>query len=313
MKIAEFEEKQYEIPLVHEIAASSARVYPVGQVLEELVGYDVALVPGDPRIWELLDTGMPAGALLTPGLWAPFARVPAAEDLPPRLVSLILQFKRPQYLDHWRAGQYDYWHGGYFRFYLDDDQQSRLQTLEGRVEPNALVRYAAAAFVEYRLLCDYAERRSVSENSTFVAPSQVAGHRLWSYASPGTIGYANPEGVALECDTIETLIGRARDQAEPMTLREHVRRLARGTTPRPECARASGSACSRATRNRAQKRARPPLIGLPLRPLRLLVVRRGSCLPSGDTETNPGEAHSNEGLHERAFDLMKPNEPTRTR
>jgi hypothetical protein len=226
LKVAEFEEKQYEMPLVHELAAGSPHVYPAGQVLEELVGYDVALMPGDGAIWKLLDVGAPSGALLSPSLWMPFERRPREEELPALFVSLILQFKRPQYLDHWRAGQYEYWQGGYFRFRLDAEQQLRLQSLEVGVASDALVRYAAAAFVEYLALCRHTEAGTLAANSTFVSPGVLAGHRLWSYASPGAKGYANPEGEEVSSDTVETLLVAAAERTRRQTLREHVHALA---------------------------------------------------------------------------------------
>jgi hypothetical protein len=157
-----------------------------------------------------------------------FARRPKDEALPPRLVSLILQFKRPQYLDHWSAGQYDHWRGGYFRFHLEPKQQLRLESLEAGVGSDALVRYAAAAFVEYHSLCQHTEAHTLASSSTFVSPGVLAGHRLWSYPGPGTEGYANPEGEALPGDTIETLLTSAAEQARRKTLREHVRSLATG-------------------------------------------------------------------------------------
>jgi hypothetical protein len=155
---------------VAELAAGSARIYPAGQVLERLVGYDVALDPGHAAIWQLLGTGMPAGVVLTPSLWAGFAQKPGPDDLPQSCVSLMLQFKRPQYLDHWRAGQYDHWRRGYFRFHLADDQHARLESLERGVSGDALVRYAAPAFVAYNLLCHYTEAKEVCAHSTFVSP-----------------------------------------------------------------------------------------------------------------------------------------------
>jgi hypothetical protein len=56
-----FEEKQYEEGLTLELAAGSTAVFPSGQVLEALVGYDVALAPGDPKVWQLIGSGVPAG------------------------------------------------------------------------------------------------------------------------------------------------------------------------------------------------------------------------------------------------------------
>jgi hypothetical protein len=73
----------------------------------------------------------------------------------------------------------------------------------------------------------------VAENSTFVAPQVLRGHRLWSYARPGTVGYVNPEGVEAGGDTAETLIASLRDSTTHQTLDEHVRDLAQGAGAEP--------------------------------------------------------------------------------
>jgi hypothetical protein len=225
MDVAQFEEKQYETGLLFELAGTSPDFFPSGQALEAALGYDFALSPGDSRIWGLLDAGLPPGIVLTPSLW-PSGRRPDANRLPPNVVSLIVQAKRPQYLDHWRAGQHHHWRGPYFRFHLDQSQQGTLAHLERRVARAALVRYACAAFVEYSALIRHQLRRTLAQNSTFVAPGALVGHRLWSYAGPGTTGYANPEGQVAEADSLESLLATARATAARQSLAEHFHSLA---------------------------------------------------------------------------------------
>jgi hypothetical protein len=226
MDIPEFEEKQYEGALSHELAAGQPTAYASGQVLEALVGYDLALYPGEPKIWDLLDEGFPPGALLSSGLWSTAPRQPLDADLPQDLVSLILQVKRPHRLDHWRAGQHHYWKGPYFRFYVEEAQQAQLAALERSLASRALVRYGAAAFLTYDQLYAHQRSRGLADHSAFVSPRALVGHRLWSYARPGTHGYANPEGERAEADTWETLNNRAREIATSQTIIEHVRELA---------------------------------------------------------------------------------------
>ena len=50
----------------------------------------------------------------------------------------------------------------------------------------------------------------------------LAGHRLWSYADPGTAGYVNPEGMDAEGDTRETLLLRARSTVEMLRDENHM-------------------------------------------------------------------------------------------
>lgn len=231
MEYADFEEKQYESALSQELTAGHPTAYPSGQVLEALVGYDVALRPGGKRIWELLDAGFPPGALLSAGLWAACDKQPSDADLPEDTVSLILQMKRPHRLDHWRAGQHHFWKGPYFRFYIFEDQHAQLGALETAVRGRALVRYASPAFLTFAALYRYQRNRTIADESTFVSPSVLTGHRLWSYAGPGTKGFANPEGEPAPADTRETLLGAAGRIAERATLREHVAGLAAALPP----------------------------------------------------------------------------------
>jgi hypothetical protein len=60
-------------------------------------------------------------------------------------VTLVLQFKRPEYLYGATAGQWRFWHQPYFRFARLTEQQRVLATLERNAGENALVRYAAPA------------------------------------------------------------------------------------------------------------------------------------------------------------------------
>lgn len=226
MERSEFEEKQYEFAALWEIAAGSTAVFPSGQVLESLVGYDAALSPGPSPIWSMLGTSQPTGIPLTPALWLPFADLPPAAKLPSRLVSLILQFKTSEFTDHWRAGQYHYWKGGYYRFRLRSEQQERLETLEGNVKGKALVRYAAPAFLHYSDLLHLASTGNVCDQSAFVSAARLTGHRLWSYAGPGTHGFANPEGEETPADTFESLLGLLESEATPQNLAEYVLGLA---------------------------------------------------------------------------------------
>jgi hypothetical protein len=227
MEFAEFEEKQFEIALITELAAGQPTAYPSGQVLEALVGYDVALHPGDPKIWDLLEVGFPPGIVLSPGLWSRSPNRPPTADLPQDLVSLILQVKRPCLLNHFRAGQHHYWRGPYYRFQIEGDQQGQLAALEAGAAGRALVRYASAAFLTMGVLYEHQRERVIAEHSSFVAPSTLSGHRLWTYARPGTTGYANPDqGLEAPSDTRETLFARAAESITHESIATHVQELA---------------------------------------------------------------------------------------
>ena len=70
MPVAEFEEKQYETPANIELGVQHAAVFAAGQVLEAVVGYDVAAhPPQNAPIWRLVGVNAPPGLRLVPNLW----------------------------------------------------------------------------------------------------------------------------------------------------------------------------------------------------------------------------------------------------
>jgi hypothetical protein len=217
----EFEEKQFETACLFELV-DGPFVFSSGQVLEKLVGYDAALRVSSKSVWHFLGLPPPPGVRLQPDFWLPFPNLPPADRLPSKLVSLLLQFKRPHYLDDGRAGQYGYWGGGYFRFHIEKGQQSRLEVVETAVGTKAAVRYSAPAFLKYSQLQDFAEKGAIARNSTFVSPAALSHHRLWSYVQSGTVGYANPDGEEVEAVSFDSLRSHLEEIAHPESLLDHV-------------------------------------------------------------------------------------------
>src|SRR5690606_24470496 len=125
MPTAEFEEKQYEQPANIELGLRHAAVFPAGQVLEAVVGYDVAAnQPQNAPIWRLMGiNNVPTGLALVPNLWQRASVQPKPAELPSHYVSLILQYKRPQYLTTSIALQWGRWGVPYYRFTIDQAQQ----------------------------------------------------------------------------------------------------------------------------------------------------------------------------------------------
>jgi hypothetical protein len=222
-----FEEKQYDNALQQELADGLPRCYPSAPVIEGILAYDFAIDPGDRRIWDILGLSRPSGLVLTPDLWAGGKQQPPPDRLPSRVVSLIIQAKRAVGLNHWRAGQYDYWRGPYFRFGLDTGQQRILEGVEQRATPRAVIRYAAPAFTAWADFERHYETQNLAAMSTFVSPLRLTGHSVWTYSGPGLAGYANPEGEEIETDSSETMLEAALEAAsEPP--RDHI--LALGQT-----------------------------------------------------------------------------------
>lgn len=198
MAVAEFEEKSYEIAACAELARGVGpelgQVFAPGQVLEERLGYDAAAsVPQDHELWTVLDTPRPAGVRLLPEFWSGGKR-PRQQQLPSSVVSLILQFKRPEYLRSAAAAQWRYWHQPYYRFARRDPQHHVLRRLERSVDDRVCVRYAAPAFWRWGELEGAQLDGGVLRRSGFVAPQALDRHRAWTYVRPGSDGRANPQG-----------------------------------------------------------------------------------------------------------------------
>jgi len=195
MARATFEEKEYESAALGELmcpaGGASSFAMSAGQVLERVVGYDAAAAPSPAHVvWRILRMPRPSGVRLLPTMWQPQPQ-PDGARLPRTPVTLVLQFKRPEYMFGPAARQWRLWHRPYYRFELRPGQQRVLSTLEGNAGLDVLVRYAAPAFWQRGDLEAAHLRREVLGQSGFVSPQELKGHRWWTYLGPGIDGQAN--------------------------------------------------------------------------------------------------------------------------
>ena len=188
-----------------------------GQVLEKIVGYDAAAAPSASHVvWRMMQLPRPPGVRLLPSLWAPGV-IPSADRLPATPVTLVLQFKRPEYLYGASAQQWRFWGQPYFRFRREAEQQRVLYTLERSVGDDAVVRYAAPAFWRRGELEAAHLRRQVIEQSGFVRPSRLARHKWWTYLRPGIDGRANERGTRALFEARDDLISNLFARVERST------------------------------------------------------------------------------------------------
>jgi hypothetical protein len=233
--IAQFWEKEFETSFGIELAEGGGYVLSSSQVLEKIVGYDAAAHPvASNVIWQILSVPRPRGLRLVEPHWRP-GRLPASTQLPSRPVSLILQYKRPEFLYGARAKQWSLWHAPYFRFTRNAAQHQILRRLQTRLGSDALVRYVAPAFWTR---ADYEYRHVVRQTiagSGFVSPRRLGSHRVWTYQQPGSDGIPNPRGRPLRFESFSDLAGRFYELREtsqalvpfddPDLLRAHVERM----------------------------------------------------------------------------------------
>ncbi|WCB95670.1 hypothetical protein DSM104299_04419 [Baekduia alba] len=223
MTWAEFEEKEFEVAAAVELAHSATGYGPVfssGQVLEKLLGYDAtAAPPADHLIWQILAVPRPRGVTLISGYWQAGMRPPASK-LPTAPISLVLQYKRPEYLYGARAKQWRLWYEPYLRFTIAARQQSVLLRLDRQLGSEALVRYAAPAFWRRGEFDAALLSRSVLTQTGFVSPERLSGHRVWTYVAPGQNGRANPGGKPTRFELLGELLG-SRERARLQSTRGH--------------------------------------------------------------------------------------------
>lgn len=206
---AEFEEKEFEIAFAVELGSGKhpAPVFSSGVVAEKVLGYDAAANPQHQhQIWRLLKIERPKGVRLFPDHWHS-GQPPETDQLPVSPISIILQYKRPEYLRGSAARQWNQWRAPYFRIARSDEQHSILRRIERTLGSEATVRYAAPAFhkrgeYENAVLC-----RQLIQKTGFVSPVSLGSHKVWTYREPGTNGFANPDGRAQRFDTVQDLFG----------------------------------------------------------------------------------------------------------
>jgi hypothetical protein len=187
-----FEEKQYEQPLNYELAWRR-NVIPAGQVFENSVAIDAAIFSRNPKFWDLWKTAgstsaWRSGLILTPELWDNVERKLNEADFPKFKFNLLVQHKRPEYIKSRAGSEYSYWNQPYFRYDLEQDQQGILYTLEKRVSSEAIVVYACPSFWTKKELFKFMHGSKLVENSNFVQPSILQGHKRYAFVAAGNIG-----------------------------------------------------------------------------------------------------------------------------
>ena len=193
MQKAEFEEKDHEGPLYRELLMSSHRFATPGQVFENAFGIDAALEAEHPLFWDFFGFhDVPAGINLPDYRWGwVWRRYGRQRDLPSFPVNLLIQAKRPDYLQGKRSDFADRGIAAhYWRIKTEDHQQEMLERLERQFHGRCLVVYAGAAFHTLADLYRYTEAEKIVENSSFVRPLRMVNHKSWNYDSPGSIGIA---------------------------------------------------------------------------------------------------------------------------
>lgn len=204
--LSEFEEKQYEQHLNIELLQGSNLIFPPGQHLENVLGFDAALFTRNKNFWRHFLGGYPwyrrfFRSYLN-GMYFPKDAYELEDafnnDFPQFKFNAFIQHKRPERMIKDTAAEWDSWNQEYYRYKVLDHQQSTLEILEANVGDQGVVTYASPAFHTKQEFWDVHKSQSFIQNSNFCQPSKLTGHKAYTYISPGTNGIAHSEPEKVE-------------------------------------------------------------------------------------------------------------------
>jgi hypothetical protein len=202
---SEFEEKTYEQHLTSELVHARRLFFPPGQVLEDIVGFDVALRTSNRTFWALFPHMYPAwramlflapsGAQLNGRWWHELER--EVEYFPKFKFNCFVQAKRPDRMVRSDAAEFSCWNRPYFRYETFPSQQRALESLAQKVSGKAVVVYACPAFHTYSELWAAIRAAQLVKQSNFCEVAQLSGHSRYSYTGSGNTGFrhSDPEPV----------------------------------------------------------------------------------------------------------------------
>lgn len=213
MAWVEFEEKEMEEPLDLQLVHQGL-LWPPGQVLENVVGFDAALAVHASAFWTIL--GYPAplpGAVILQSWWTNASPAAWVKPHPPSWkLNAFLQYKRPEYLHGAMAEERCRWPTGlYYRFGVDTEQQLALEACASALAGNGLFLYVTPAFYDRDVLYDHIEKHTLVENVHFVKAVDLKGHGRFTYADAALPGQAHSRPV----DVVPHVFAHPRDRPAP--------------------------------------------------------------------------------------------------
>lgn len=204
--LAEFEEKQYEQHLNIELLQGSNLIFPPGQHLENILGFDAALFTRNKAFWRHFLGGYPWYRRFFKnylnGLYFPKDAFELKEafdnDLPKFKFNAFIQHKRPERMVKDNALEWQSWGREYYRYKVLEHQQKILESLESSVGNEGVVTYARPAFHTKEEFWNVHKNQSFIQSSNFCQPHKLIGHNSYSYLAAGTAGIAHSEPEEVE-------------------------------------------------------------------------------------------------------------------
>ena len=212
--LAQFEEKTYEQHLTAALVCSKRLFFPPRQVLENVVGFDVALRTYSRNFWDQfphMRRGWPRLHFLPgPGIalrnrwWRELEQ--DIELFPRYKFNCFIQAKRPNRMKRSDAAEYSCWNEPYYRYNLLANQQEALVRLADLTRDRAIVTYACPAFSSYKNLWQAIGAGKIIQRSNFCEAEKLAGHFRYSFSSAGNNGMAHSESTPIESTPFESAL-----------------------------------------------------------------------------------------------------------
>jgi len=217
---AEFEEKQYEQHLNIELLQGSNLIFPPGQHLENVLGFDAALFTRNKKFWRHFLGGYPWYRRFFKnylnGIYFPKDAYELEDafnnDFPQFKFNAFIQHKRPERMVKHTATEWDSWNQDYYRYKVMAHQQATLVALENNVGNNGIVTYASPAFHTKQEFWNTHKSQAFIQNSNFCQPSRLVNHKAYTYINSGTQGIAHSEPEKVESKHILHELERLSEQ-----------------------------------------------------------------------------------------------------
>ncbi|MBM9546191.1 hypothetical protein JWG40_04140 [Leptospira sp. 201903074] len=192
----EFEEKVFEHE-INSILAGKFNSFAPGQVLENILGFDVALKINKPYKFSELERSI---FIIKQPFYANFLQqyhAPVGEDLnlirnkigqlktnitfPKIKFNLFLQYKRPYSVIGSKDELWDHWNTPYYKYSITTHQQRALEGLAKNLADKAIVAYASPIFHTYNELWDCKENNDLLTKTNFVKAEHLNNHHIYTY------------------------------------------------------------------------------------------------------------------------------------
>lgn len=214
--LAEFEEKQFEQAINYELIKNHNLLYTPGQVLENILGFDVALFTVNWIFWKNFPEFeklqkfrffrhfyrffdyFPEGSLLCQEFWYELDKEIDNNDFFPKIkFNAFIQHKRPNYLASRYSSEWNSWNSPYFRYAVIPHQQKALELLDNKIQQNGIVVYACPAFYTLHDLWESKKTNQLVSKTNFCQVSRIQDHKVYTFKTAGNFGisHSNPENI----------------------------------------------------------------------------------------------------------------------